>query len=152
MGFDYQILENSDQYVLSIRLRTSVKELPAQCGRAFTEIGRYLEKIGEEATDAPFAAYYNMDMDNLDLELGFPVSKQIEGSGNIKPGIISGGRKAFCNYKGPYSSMEPVYNGMAVWMKESNFIPTGVVYEYYYNSPIDVPESELLTKIVFPLK
>jgi hypothetical protein len=31
-------------------------------------------------------------------------------------------------------------------------VPAGVVYEYYYNSPMEVPESELLTKIEFVLK
>jgi effector-binding domain-containing protein len=55
-------------------------------------------------------------------------------------------------YKGAYEDMEPVYNAMAEWMKEKSLEPTGVSYEYYYNSPAEVPLNELLTKIVFPLK
>lgn len=37
-------------------------------------------------------------------------------------------------------------------MKDKGCEPTGVVYEYYYNSPQEVTESELLTEIEFLLK
>ena len=39
----------------------------------------------------PFAAYYNMDMSALDVEAGFPVSKNLPGKDNIKAGKIDGG-------------------------------------------------------------
>ena len=29
---------------------------------------------------------------------------------------------------------------------------TGVYYEYYFNSPTEVPESELITRIAIPVK
>lgn len=38
------------------------------------------------------------------------------------------------------------------YMSEKGYEPTGVVYEYYYNSPDEIPESELLTKVEFLLK
>ena len=37
-------------------------------------------------------------------------------------------------------------------MSEKGYKPKGVYYEYYYNSPDEVPESELLTRIVMPVK
>ena len=52
-------------------------------------------------------------------------------------------------YKGPYMEMPPAYEAITQWMKEKGYTPTGVAYEFYYNSPEEVPESELLTKIVF---
>jgi len=48
--------------------------------------------------------------------------------------------------------MEGVYNAMTEWMNANGHTPTGVVYEFYLNSPMEVPESELLTKIVFLVK
>lgn len=48
--------------------------------------------------------------------------------------------------------MEPVYNEMMLYMAENELEPVGVAYEFYYNSPEEVPEKELLTKIMFPLK
>jgi effector-binding domain-containing protein len=152
MSYQFESTESKAQPVLSIRTTTSVKNLPAELGKAFTTIGSYIEELGETPTDAPFAAYYNMDMENLDVEIGFPVSKELEGRDNIKAGVIPEGNKAFYMYKGPYTKMETVYNEMSKWMQGNNLVPTGVVYEHYYNSPMEVPESELLTKIVFLLK
>ena len=56
------------------------------------------------------------------------------------------------SFKGPYKEMEPVYNAMMQWIQENGYTPTGTAYEFYYNSPLEVPESELLTKIVFPVQ
>jgi len=47
--------------------------------------------------------------------------------------------------------METVYSEMGEWISKNGFIPTGTVYEHYYNGP-DFPESQYLTKIVMPVK
>jgi effector-binding domain-containing protein len=41
---------------------------------------------------------------------------------------------------------------MQKWMTENGHQPTGIVYEFYLNSPMEVSEDELLTRVVFPLK
>ena len=48
--------------------------------------------------------------------------------------------------------MEQPYNEMIKWISNNGYEPTGIAYEYYYNNPDEVPESELLTRIVMPLK
>lgn len=93
-----------------------------------------------------------MDMENLDVELGFPVSRAFEGRGEIKAGQIAEGKQVSCMHKGPYEASAAAYDAMTGWVEEKGHIPTGVAYEFYFNSPMEVPESELLTKIVFPLK
>lgn len=138
--------------VLSIRTRTAVGNLPGVLGNAYRAIIEYLEEIGEKPSDVAFAAYYNMDMDDLDVEMGFPVSRQLSGKGEIKAGQIPAGKQVSCLYKGPYAKMEPTYEAMMQWIKENGYTPLGNCYEFYYNSPVDVPESDLLTKIVFPVK
>jgi len=45
-----------------------------------------LNELGEKPLEAAFAAYYNMDMENLDVEMGFPVAKPLAGRGEIKAG------------------------------------------------------------------
>ncbi|MBA1334197.1 MAG: tRNA (adenine(37)-N6)-methyltransferase [Firmicutes bacterium] len=152
MDYKFELAEQQAQPVLSMRTRTAVGNLPQELGKAYGAIIEYLNEIGEKPLDAAFAAYYNMDMEDLDVEMGFPVAKPIAGKGDIKSGEIPAGKQVSCLYKGPYSQMEPVYKAMMQWMNENGHTPTGVAYEFYYNSPMEVPESELLTKIVFPLK
>ncbi len=154
MGMDskFHVTEQPAQPVLSIRKRTTVGNLPQELGKAYKAIVEYLEEIGEQPLVFAFAAYYNMDMQDLDVEMGFPVAKSLPGRGEIKAGEIPAGKQAFYLHKGPYDAVEPVYNAMMQWIGDNGYIPTGVSYEFYYNGPGEVPESELLTKIVFPLK
>lgn len=152
MDYGFEIVETGAQPALSIRTVTSVGNLPQELGKAFHAIMAYMEELGEKPEEAAFAAYHNMDMENLDVEMGFPVRKTLLGRGQIVSSEIPAGRKATYLYKGPYREMEPVYRAMTEWIAENGHQPTGVVYEFYYNSPLEVPESELLTKIVFPLR
>ncbi|MGE5329556.1 MAG: GyrI-like domain-containing protein [Deltaproteobacteria bacterium] len=152
MNYNFEVSEQPAQPVLSMRKRTPVSNLPQELGRAYNLIIQYLNELGEQPKYTAFAAYYNLDMNDLDVEMGFPVSKAIFGKGEINASEIPAGKQVSCMYKGPYNQMESVYNEINKWMNEKGFVPTGICYEFYYNSPMDVPESELLTKIVFPIK
>ncbi|MFY9541420.1 MAG: GyrI-like domain-containing protein [Dethiobacteria bacterium] len=111
-----------------------------------------MDELGEKPVEAAFAGYYNMDMQNMEVEIGFVMTKHLPGKGEIKAGEIPAGRQLSYLFKGPYKEVTPVYNAMMKWVQENGCTPTGVAYEFYYNSPQEVPESELLTKIIFPLK
>ncbi len=152
MMFKMELMEKEAQPVLSIRVRTSLQELPDLIGANYMKILDYLSELGEKPADAPFTAYYNLDMEDLDVEMGFPVEKVLPEKGEIKAGEIPAAKMLATMYKGPYAGMEEPYDKMAKWIDENGYEATGVAYEYYYNSPMDVPEKELLTRIVFPLK
>ncbi len=152
MKYEFKLTEEKEQPVLSVREKTSVENLPQVIGKAYSDIIQYLGELGESPVEAPFCAYYNLDMENLDVEMGFPVSKKLPGKDHIQPNKIPAGKQVSCMYKGPYKEMEAPYNAMTEWMNDKGYEPTGISYEYYYNSPEEVPEDELLTKIVFPVK
>ncbi|MFZ5966227.1 MAG: GyrI-like domain-containing protein [Bacillota bacterium] len=152
MNYKFEVTVQQAQPVLSMRARTSVGNLPQELGKAYHMIIQHLNEIGENPLEAAFAAYYNMDMEDLDVEMGFLVSKPLDGKGEIKSGEIPAGKQVSCMHKGPYNQMEPLYHAMMQWINENGYTPTGTAYEFYYNSPMDVPESELLTKVVFPVK
>lgn len=148
----FEIAEKQEQPVLFIRTITDAANLPQVIGTAYGAIAQYMAEIGQPPKEAPYTAYYNMDMEHLDVEMGFPVAQPLPGKGEIKAGIISAGKQASCVYHGPYSGMEPAYEELTAKVNESGGIPTGVCYEFYYNAPGEVPDSELMTKIMFPLK
>ncbi len=146
-----QILKQREQPTLVIRKVTRVEDLPQLIGECFGKIVAYLEELGELMTDAPFVAYHNMDMQNLEVEIGFPVADVFPDKGEVKSGLIPEGKIIFCMYRGAYAEMEPVYGEMSQWFMTNKQEPAGIAYEYYYNDP-EFPESEWLTKIVMPLK
>jgi effector-binding domain-containing protein len=152
MDFSIGVVETEAQPVLFISTVTPVDKLPQELGRAYSAIIQYLGELGEQPVNAAFTAYHNMDMERLKVDMGFPVSRALPGRADIVAGEIPAGKKVTRMYKGPYTGMEPVYGEMTRYMQENGLEPKGVVYEFYYNSPMEVDESELLTKIVFLLK
>lgn len=147
-----ELLEQDGQTVLAIRTKTSVEMLPNLIGESYMKILSYLSELGEQPADVPYTAYYNLDMQDLDVEMGFPVARPLPDKNEMKTGTIPPGRVVSYLYTGPYSGMEGPYNKMFQWIQEKGYEPTGVCYEYYLNNPDEVPESELQTRIVMPLK
>ena len=152
MSYNCRVEELPPRAVLSIRTRTRVEELPQAMGRVYGEIAQYLGQLQEHPAGPPFAAYYNMDMQDLDVEIGFPVSRPLPGRGDIQPCEIPGGRAATCLYTGPYGDIGPAYTALSEWMQDNGYEATGVAYEMYLNDPGETPPKELQTQIVFPLK
>jgi effector-binding domain-containing protein len=129
-----------------------VQELPQVMGKAFGALAQYLGELGEQPAGPPFVAYHNMDMQDLDLEIGFPVSKRLSGRDDIGASEIPGGRAATCVHAGPYDEIKGAYTALGAWMKENGHQAAGVAYEVYLNDPASTPPPELLTRILFPLQ
>jgi effector-binding domain-containing protein len=145
-----ELKERSVQHTLSIRFRSPVQDLPVHLGRIYGSIMHYLETLGEEDTGAAFAAYYNMDMQDLDVEAGFPVARPLPGKGDIQAAEIPGGMFAICHYTGPYDQVGPAYEQLMRFVRERGYTAGGVAYEWYFDGP-DVPPQDTRTDIVFPV-
>lgn len=152
MPYECKVAEQPTQLTLSIRTRAAVQDLPQVLGKAFGAIAQYLGELGRQPAGPPFVAYHNMDMQDLDVEIGFPVPGKLPGRDDIKASEIPGGRAATCLYVGPYSDIGPAYNALSQWMKENGHEPTGVAYEMYLDDPDQTPPEELKTQILFPLR
>ncbi|NWJ96274.1 MAG: GyrI-like domain-containing protein [Chloroflexi bacterium] len=146
------IKEQPTQPTLSLRTRTTVQDLPQLVGRVYGAVTQYLGELGEPPAGPPFVIYYNMDLQDLDLELGFPVSKVFPGKGEIKASEFPGGRVATCLYTGPYPECGSAYEALGQWVKDKGYETTGLAYEVYLNSPAEVSPQDLETVISFPLK
>lgn len=146
--------EQLSQPALSIKAKVFEKDLPNHVEKSYEKIISYLNEQGEKPNGAPFIRYYNIDTENLrgngtwDMEVGFPVSKVLPEKGEIKPAMILKGKTISCIYKGAYTGLGEAYSKLAEWINKNEYHSMKISYEYYYNSPADVPEEELLTKIV----
>jgi hypothetical protein len=81
-------LQRDKQPTLSIRTRTKAENLPSVIGEGYGMLAEYLKSLGELLADVPYVAYHNFDMQDLDVEIGFPVSKALPKKGEIKSGFI----------------------------------------------------------------
>jgi effector-binding domain-containing protein len=138
--------------VLSVRLETTIDELPSLINESYRRIAEYLAELGEAPADAPFAAYYRLDTQSIDIELGVRVSKNLPGKDDIKSGETVPGDAVIYIHEGPYTDLKPVYQELFDWIEENGCKPKGLYYEYYFNSPGDVAEKNLSTRIVIPVE
>ena len=152
MSYEIKLLDLPDQPTLGMRAVMPVGKLPEFFGKAYGGVMTYLGELGEYPTGMPFAAYFNLDMNALDIEAGFPVSKVFEGRDDIKPGIIPAGKYASTLHVGSYDSVKVAYDALVQWAKENAFEPSGISYEYYLNDPSSDPSIIPETEVRFQLK
>jgi len=148
-----ELTQQAEQFTLHVRLKTSVAGLNEAFDKNFALIESYLSEIGEQPAAAPYAAYYNHDMQNLDVEMGFPVAKALPGRDEIKAGIIPAFEQAVCGiHKGSYNSLDETYGQIYQYIADNNFEIAGAHYDFYISNPDNTSENELITRIAIPVK
>lgn len=153
MQLSIEVREQRQQDVLSIRMKMRAEKLPMVIGESYAKIASYLEELGVEPAGPPFVAYHNLDMENLDVEMGFPVDEVIPGQGDLCPGEVERGQVVSCMYEGAYEGLPKVYEAINEYIRENGYTAKGIAYETYYNSPDDVRNTEeLLTRIDLPIR
>ncbi len=152
MNFKCELSKRSAQPTMSVRTRSAVQDLPELLGKVYGKIAQYLGTLGAQPIGPPYVGYYNMDMQDLDLEIGFPVSQVIQGQGDIQYSEIPEGQFATCLYTGPYSDIEAAYIALTQWVETQGHQTTGVAYELYLNDPAQTTPEELQTQILFLLE
>lgn len=145
--FPCEIKTMSAQPTVATRFRSALPDLPTQFSKAYGEVMRYLSDVGAEAGVFAYAKYNNMDMQNLDVEAGFPVYEALASSGEIVASEIPAGTYAICHYKGPYAETNKGYDELMRYMNEHGYAPGGPFYEWYLNGP-DLPPQDLKTDLV----
>ena len=145
-----EIVEYPDRPVLSVKTHAAVQELPKVLGDVYGRIMKYLGELKVEPTGMPFVIFNDMEMSNLNIEVGFEAPAGLAGKGDLIPGIIPAAKVVSCVYTGPYEECGPAYEAMAKWMLENKLEGTGVAIEFYLNDPqVDPPAK---TRIEMPLK
>lgn len=152
MNYQCEIKEQAAQPTVSIRTRAAVQDLPQVMGQVFGEIAQYIGRAGGQFAGAPFAAYYNMDMQDLDVEIGFPVAASLPGEGRIQAGQIPGGYVATVLHVGPYDAIGPAYEALTKYIADHGYAPSGIAYEFYLTDPNEEPKQPPQTLVMFPLQ
>lgn len=152
MEYLFILEEKPAQPTLSVHTRTAVGNLPAVLGKAYRSLAGYLSEVGVSPVGAPYVGYFNTDMQDMDIEIGFPVEQVLAGKDEIQASEIPSGKRVSCIYTGPYNEVGPVYDAALEWITNNGHISTGTSYEFYLNDPTQTPPAELLTEVVFMLK
>jgi effector-binding domain-containing protein len=150
MSLTFSLIERDDQPVLSVQTRTRMNDLPETILQALRKVGQHLESLGVQPAGPAFVAYYNLDMMDSKVEIGFPISRPLPGACDVVSRILPGGPAGLCDYVGPYQDLALVYQQLNAYIEGQGREPNGISYEFYLNDPAVTPASELHTQVIFP--
>ena len=145
---EFALIDRAEQPCVAVKERTPVAQLPALIGSAFPKLGAYVAGEGLEPAGIPYVRFLDMgDMDNLLVEVGFPLARPLPGAGDVVAGSIPAGRYVTFMFLGPNEDMEPVYQEMEAWLAQRGLVSSGQCIEQYYNGA-PFPREQALTGVL----
>lgn len=151
MKYACRLVDRPRQATLVIRTHASVDRLPHVLGPAWGAIMAHAATLDVRPSGPPFVVYHDMDMTNLDVEIGFPFERPLDGAGEVHAGEIPPGPAVETVHVGPFDRMAAAYEAVQAWMAEHGHAPAGPPSEHYLDDPQEVPAAELRTRIVWPV-
>jgi effector-binding domain-containing protein len=151
----YTVIEETlvPQHAAAVRLTVPIAEISRHMGRIFGEVAAWLGHSGVPIVGPPFARYYSVAPEAVDLEAGFPAAAPVEPHGDVHASELPGGPAVTTMHIGPYEAMEPAYEAIAAWIREHGREAGGAPWEVYLTDPSEVPSpADWRTKIVQPLR
>jgi len=152
MAHECERIELETQPTLVVSRRASIERLPEVLGPAWGVVMACAARSGAEPVGAPFAAFHNMDMHDLDVEIGSVFERAVAGAGDVEPGEIPAGTAVQCVHVGPFDQLGAAYAAMRAWMAEHGLEHAGPAFEHYLDDPSDTPIERVRTLIVIPVR
>lgn len=134
-----------------VKTRAPQSELPKLIGESYGKITARMNEFGAMAAGAPYLAYFNSDMEDLQVEIGIPTGVYVPDTEEIVMSEIPEGDYLSAIFTGPYDQLMDAYGEMTVYMTEHKIQVTGGVYESYLNDPADTAPEALMTEIIFSI-
>ncbi|MBH0084208.1 GyrI-like domain-containing protein [Salinibacterium sp. SWN167] len=139
--------------VAGIEFSTTMQTLPADMSGA---IGTLLTETADPAITVagPVMAVYTEEMRTdgpWKCEVCVPVANGLIDHPVLATHELAGGRVATVTHHGAYSGLKATYNDVFDWFSEHGHTYAGAPREIYLNTPGEVAEAELLTRLEFPV-
>lgn len=148
-----ELANQAAQPTIYIRTRMTLENMTETFDTCYGKLMAYLSELGEPLAGAPYAAYYNSDMNDMDTEIGIPVAKPLPENGEINAGSIMPFEKVItATHKGSYSTLSETYDALYKHLADNKFSMIGPHYDFYISDPANIPENEMLTKVVLPVR
>jgi effector-binding domain-containing protein len=104
-----EIVELGEVRVATIRAVVDAGDVPDFMADALAMVAAALGAAGVAPAGPPFARYFSMGAEGLDVAAGFPVAEPFLGAGVVHPGELPAGPAAVTTYVGPHEGLEAAW-------------------------------------------
>lgn len=138
--------------VAVIRSIVATEDVPDFMADALGLVADALRRTGVQPAGPPFARYFEMTAEGLDVAAGFPVAEPFLGAGVVHPGELPAGPAAVTTFVGPHQGLEKAWTALRRRIVELGRVPGNDPWEVYFIGPgSGVDEAEWRTELVWPL-
>jgi effector-binding domain-containing protein len=137
----------NEQPVLTIETRAELSSLRKVIEESSLKIAKYIEEKNRFLTDVPFVVYHNNNVEDLEIEICFPINEHIHGSGDIKFSVLPEGEIVLCMFQGGHLGRKHMYEEMFKWLDDNGYEYYPRAYEYFYIGD-EASDDKTLAKIV----
>lgn len=134
------ITDLAEQPTAFVREDVPMTDMTAFFSRVFPAVMAVLQEQGVAPAGPPFALYFGMPTDTVDVAAGFPVAGPIEPSGDVQPGTLPGGRTYQAVHVGPYDTLESTYQDVVARIAADGAAPADIMWEQYLSDPENEPD------------
>ncbi|MCL1821900.1 MAG: SRPBCC family protein [Prolixibacteraceae bacterium] len=135
---------------VSIRRQIPATEAGVAMGDIFEQLvdiqGKGVFRIAGE----PFAIYYSLGEERLDVECGFVVENAVADFGVAKSGVFAESLCAIVRFSGDYADIESAHDAIRQWLEDRNFQQNGPPMETFNNNFLQPAAAEWGITICYP--
>ena len=155
MPYEIGVKETQGQTALAVTTQVDMTAMGEAFGPAFGEIMGFAGEQGLGFAGPPFCLYSEFDEEarTATLQICVPVTGAPSGQppGRVELLDVPACTLAWTLHRGPYREVRPAYSALYGWMEERGHTPASPPRETYLNDPGEVPESDLLTEVAWPI-
>lgn len=118
-----RLVQRPEMHYAAIRTHITLKNFGSKAPTLWPKVRKWLAARGIEPSGPPMVRYLVIDMaKDLEIEVGFPVSKAVKGDGQVLGGSLPAGRYVEMVHKGSYDGMIPANAALQEWAKKQGLM------------------------------
>lgn len=149
---DIMLKQLPEQPMLTLRKTINFFEDYANfMGEAINSILQLIEENNALPSSGPIVCFHNIDLEKLDVEIGFATPRVFEDKDEIKSLTQPIRTIALTIDRGPYEKQDPTLETLMKWISDHGYEAVGGIYYHYLNNE-EQSENEYLTEMSIPVE
>ena len=148
-----EIVQLPEVATAAVRDTIPMTELRGFFDRSFDLLPAVLAEQGVDPAGPPYARYFGLPGDTVDVELGYPVTETISPQGDIYPAALSAPRIVRAVHEGSYDRLGDSWRAMWEWIVARGLDAADEMWEVYLTEPTpDSDPAAMRTELNWPLQ
>ncbi|MGA7205391.1 MAG: GyrI-like domain-containing protein [Specibacter sp.] len=121
-------------------------------GRAFGTVMAATQAQNAQPAGPPFALYHGMPAETIDVEAGFPIAGDFQGTADVRESSLPETRAYEAMHVGSYDTLANTYEAIRERMAADGFTPADMMWEFYLSDPATQADpASWMTRVVWPV-